>query len=578
MIDALRGLRPLLGSLVVVPLVALCFGSQWTSDERLEASLRLAPDGRASDEIPARAHARALLPKRVDLVSLELRGDPAVGYRVFAPRADGSLAEIWTALEGDVSSGRALRRSPPLRLPEPTEGFSIAARMQRFAAPMPALAVIVPRVSFPHVALIPLLWAIYLALRRASRTASAGPGACRALAFWGRGDLWLTAVLVYAMLFRLAAPGRAGVAAALAIVGGVAIARRAPAATAALVATAALFSVLAPRALTAVVIAQVSEQFDLTVDHRPKPNGDNINSDGLRFDGEADSVWDDDFAVLFLGDSFTFGTRLRDSDTYPQAFENAATQRGCRERVRAINFGWPSASPLLSLRLLRRIGHAYRADLVVYSLDVTDFHDDLRYERALRSAGEFEVDTTRVVQQLADRFAPWASAGLGDRSGLPALRRPGRPRPVGGEPELPTDRFFVTSAPLDETRPWIEAGVMKNLEAIRRFSAETLGSPTAVVLYPRAYQYSTSEAPESWERRAYDARGPFVREPFRYFEEVADDLRYPVIDLMSTFERSSEQPLFLVDDPHWNRRGARLAGEAVFDALVERGLLPCDAS
>jgi hypothetical protein len=325
------------------------------------------------------------------------------------------------------------------------------------------------------------------------------------------------------------------------------------------------------------VVAQVSEQFDLTVDHRPIPNGKNINSDGLRFEGESNSIWEEDFVVLFLGDSFTYGVRLRNSDTYPEKFEKSANAHSCEQRIHAINFGWPSASPLLGLRLLRRIGYAYKPDLIVYSLDMTDFLDDLRYERALRSAGEFEVDTSRVVQQLVDRLAPWLNDGVAGESGLRALRRAGRPRPIGEDLALPTDRFFATSAPLDETRHWIEAGVMKNLAEIERFSAKMFEVSTAVVIYPRSFQYPNSEAPNNWERRFYPTDSTFLREPFRYFHEAAAGLPYPVIDLMPTFEHSTAGPLFLDDDPHWNRAGARLAGTTLVPKLLELGLLPCKA-
>jgi hypothetical protein len=513
----------------------------------------------------------------LDVLSIELRADSSTGYRVLAERADGGLDEIWIALEQVGSTGVSVRRSPPLRLHEPSQALYVLARLQRESAPIPEISLIAPRLAVPHAVLIPALWLAFIALFWASRARPVDSSAERALAAWVRIDLPLATVLIYLVLFRLGPPGWVGIAAALSIAAGVALARRAPAATAALLVSAAVIATVLPRALTAIVVAKVSEQFDLTVDHRPKPNGQNINSDGLRFDGEAESLHAEDFVVLFLGDSFTFGTRLRDPHTYPKAVERLANTHSCSQRIQTVNFGWPSASPLLSLRLLRRIGFAYQPDLVVYSLDMTDFLDDLRYERALRNADEFEVDTTRVVQQLVDRFAPWLHADLASGSALRALLRPGRPHAVGGEPELPTDRFFVTNAPLDETRHWIEAGVMKNLTEIQHFSAETLEVPMALVLYPRSYQYPNDESPASWERHEYDPNGPFVREPFRYFHEVAPELPYPVIDLMTTFEEADEEPLFLVDDPHWNRAGARLAADAVVRELMKLDLLPCDA-
>ena len=53
---------------------------------------------------------------------------------------------------------------------------------------------------------------------------------------------------------------------------------------------------------------------------------------------------------------------------------------------------WVSSSPLLNLRLLRDVGHKYRPDLVVYSLDMTDFRDDLHYEHALEAGDELLED------------------------------------------------------------------------------------------------------------------------------------------------------------------------------------------
>ncbi|MBW2399128.1 MAG: hypothetical protein JRG80_07625, partial [Deltaproteobacteria bacterium] len=44
MIEAMRNIRPLLGSLVAVPIVVLFFGSQWSWDDRFELVLRSSDD------------------------------------------------------------------------------------------------------------------------------------------------------------------------------------------------------------------------------------------------------------------------------------------------------------------------------------------------------------------------------------------------------------------------------------------------------------------------------------------------------------------------------------------------------
>jgi hypothetical protein len=435
------------------------------------------------------------------------------------------------------------------------------------------------RLEVPHWVLPPLPWVVWCGLWLARRSPVSASAVERALEVWRRADLWVAAGAIYSILFRVTAPGVTGAMAASAILAGVFLLRRAPIVTASVIATVALCIAFVPKVLTAIVVERVSEQYDLTIDHRLKPNRKHINSDGIRFQGEAHDVKEEEFVILFLGDSFTFGTRLINRRTYPRAFQAFVSQRECTAPVRSVNFGWPSASPLLSLRLLRQIGYKYKPDLVVYSLDVTDFHDDLRYEQALRSAGDYEVDSSQLLRQFIDRKLPWLNVDLADVTGLSGLLRPRRPRNAdssGDELELPADRFFVTKYPLDETRAWIERGVMKNLAAIHDFATGTLEVPTVLVIYPRAYQYSDREAPKNWEARAYETLGPFVREPFRYFEEVTDRLPYPVVNLLPAFETSRTFPLYFEDDPHWNPNGARLAAETAARAIHGLGLVPCE--
>jgi hypothetical protein len=97
----------------------------------------------------------------------------------------------------------------------------------------------------------------------------------------------------------------------------------------------------------------------------------------------------------------------------------------------------------------------------------------------------------------------------------------------------------------------------------------------ALVIYPRAYQYSLRESPGNWEALQYEPLGPWVREPFRYFEENATRLPYPVMSTLPAFENSDQFPLFQEDDPHWNEAGARLMAETVARWAAGSGLIPC---
>jgi lysophospholipase L1-like esterase len=592
--NAARSIRTLMGSLFAAPLVAICFGSQWSWDERIEpAGLRLVADdvepvgpgapllwlADGTDlaqgvQLPPHHSARIALPRPLDRFEIELQADGEASFRIESAPADGPPVLLWTALGAEKAGALVTRRSPPLLLDNAARALLITPTVRRAPTAVSGLRLVTPRWSLRHALLVPLPWIVWGGLWWLRRR----PFAARAFAVWQRADPWLAVAWIYAMLFRLAVPGAAGAGALAAIAAGVWLVRRRPAIAAACAATAALAAAVIPAVLSALVTRMVAEQFDLSVDHRLKPDGANINSDGIRFRGEAEDLDRSDFVVLFLGDSFTFGTRLRRNETtYPGVFEALLNSRGCRTPVRAVNFGWPSASPLLASRLLRQIGAKYQPDLVIYSLDMTDFHDDLRYERALRSADEYELDTAQVLRRLVDQRLPWLNEHWAARGGLDGLLRPRRPRRIEAGPGIPDDPFFATSQPLDESRPWIEAGVMKNLRAIHEFAGASLGVPMLLVVYPRAYQYSDRESPANWERRAYRALGPFVREPFRYFEAAQGDLPYPVVSLLAAFENAETSPLFFSDDPHWNRDGAKLAGARVAEAIEELQLIPCEA-
>jgi hypothetical protein len=238
-----------------------------------------------------------------------------------------------------------------------------------------------PRAVFARRWLIAVVWGCWGLLALARSRPRLRPAADRALAGWARVDLLLAGVVVYLLLFRLPPVALASALVFAVLVGVIHVLRvgRAWVVVTTLSLLVGVF-VFLPWALNRIIIRQIAQIHHLTVDHRMVPNAERrINSDGVRFASEAEDLTDDDFVVLFLGDSFTYGTLLEYEESYPYRFEALARERPGLGNVRAVNCGWLSSSPLLNLRLLRDVGHKYRPDLVVYSLDMTDFHDDLHY-------------------------------------------------------------------------------------------------------------------------------------------------------------------------------------------------------
>lgn len=294
-------------------------------------------------------------------------------------------------------------------------------------------------------------------------------------------------------------------------------------------------------------------------DHRLRPldQGVGTNSDGLRYRFEAEEIPDAGFRVLFLGDSFVFGSGLGRENALPQRFERGLRQTLGTQQVHVVNAAWPSASPMLALRLLQDLGERYRPDLILYGFDMTDFRDDLMYRNLLEKRGIYRlIDIMPASLWLAGRVVREVPA---ERLYEMVFR-------------MPRDRFFAVNRPLIETRRNMMP-VWQKLVEIERFSRQQLHADFRLIVLPRNFQYSDRESPNSWERGDYENLGPWVKEPFRFFEEQAVEAPFEVHSLLPAFEETEVFPTCYVGDPHWTPAGTQVAADALVEIAIAGGWL-----
>jgi hypothetical protein len=277
------------------------------------------------------------------------------------------------------------------------------------------------------------------------------------------------------------------------------------------------------------------------------------NADGIRSTVDPASVRGEDLNVVVLGDSFAYGFKLPPELAPPQQLEAQARAALPGRKINVFNFGWPSSSPLLSLRLLRDIGSHYKPDVVILMVDLTDYHDEIKYRRMLARRGIWALSSyTPVILfrlALAAHPFPWLYES------------------VFG---VPQDRFFVMHEPLAESRALL-APMLESIDQLDTYARETLGAKFLVVQGVRAFQYSDRESPQNWERQRYLPLGPYVRAPFEFLESEMAKRGIPYLSLLPAFEASSEFPLYLADDPHWNQAGSGLAARAMFGFCQAHG-------
>lgn len=316
-----------------------------------------------------------------------------------------------------------------------------------------------------------------------------------------------------------------------------------------------------------IVRAMIGRSYAINVDHRMAPNSIAMqtNSDGVRCNEEAEAFSADDYNIIFCGDSFVYGLFIKNTDdVFPYVVEKLCRERNDLPRVHCVDFGWTSSSPLLSLRLLKDIGKKYKPDLVVLAVDMTDFHDDLRYHFGQQYVGvsavsflAYKLDMSYLTVNLTDRFR--------QKQWLDSIDV--------AESIIPDDRFFAMNQPLEASEP-LMLETENNLIDMGDYCENTLQCKFMAVMIPRACQYSDRESPDNWEADAYEINGPYVLEPFEWMKQLDERTSFPCRSILDAFRRSKEFPLYKEDDPHWNVAGHRVAARAFYDLLLKERFLP----
>ena len=542
---------------------------RWPDGVFWEKGLKIKPSERLVVDLP-------LSPGRA---IVQIQADANDIYIVEAMDSAGKVTELWRAPSLDKVWGLTTRKSGHVDIPPGTEKMRVRGKDGDSAYAVSWVAV--TRVfSFRLLHIAGGLWLLWVLL---TLLATMGPGArtrgvsTRLLAGWARADTALAMVLCFYNLFVASLiTVAAGLILLLLWLVAVLIKRSITLTAMAGLTCALLYFLVITPVVKTVVRARVERLQVLDLEHRLKPHGQpDINADGIRLMGESKDVREQDFNIIFLGDSFTYGWSLEYEDTFTSKLEEITRSSQCQRKVRALNFGWPGASPIVAQRLLRQVGKRYKPDLVVYNLDMTDFRDDLLYEDALeRNGWELEPDVPTLIWQAARYFMLAITDDRDKVDRLQSSLRQAAAPASSKRPYVPSERFFPLMYPLRETQARMEAGTMKYLEQIRAYSKETLGVPMAMIIFPRACQYSKREAPRNWEHDC-PVMGEYVLEPNRYLAQAKGKLGYPVFDLLPDFKSAKQFPLYLEDDPHWNPVGARQAARAAARYLMESKLIPC---
>lgn len=323
--------------------------------------------------------------------------------------------------------------------------------------------------------------------------------------------------------------------------------------------------------------------------------------------------------ILLLGDSFAEGLGCPYEETLGHLAEGALRAAG--RAVEVLNGGRSSYCPLLSLQRLKGFLEAgYRADRLVYLLDISDPQDAIDYAARpyLRAPDGEPVglrgwrytpgvlafynhsalfrSLDRLQSQVRGAIRHRGPAAAAAPAAAPLEVRADRPPLSAAELRaLPPSAYLALRANWMLHRPSLEgwAGealqvTLADLLRIRRLAAEH-GMPMTVVIYPWPQMVYTHDDPAyyeelrryfgSWyeEREMVQGRRPSPRVTV-YQQRVREACRahgIPLLDLIPAVQGVPRwHELYQAGDVHFNARGNRMAGERLARFLLEEDLAP----
>jgi hypothetical protein len=315
----------------------------------------------------------------------------------------------------------------------------------------------------------------------------------------------------------------------------------------------------------------VIPMYHLDVDHRPRPFIRGTNEDGLYTDLASADIAEDDFSIVFLGDSYTEGYKVARDRNFVETVGRRLRERYPDDSIKVVNFGWVSSSPILQFRLLQSIGEKYKPDLLVQVFDMGDFHNDLVARKMLREEhGLGHPLDISVFDAMLVRF----SMLLGVPNVLAWLKGnlAFSDSPDEAPSAIPQKRFFHMFQPLSKSEPYMELSWNTILRMHRWAARRNVGF--VLIVAPRYPQHDRNECPnDPWKYKMPES-DEYVLEAFEFFAQKAETVEFPVHSLLEPFRHASVFPLCFENDPHWNDNGHRVAADAITRFLIEDGVLP----
>jgi len=318
-----------------------------------------------------------------------------------------------------------------------------------------------------------------------------------------------------------------------------------------------------------------------TVHHALRPGYSNpaihINSFGLRSPEVAVPKPAGTVRILLLGDSFTFGMRVGDEETFGRRLE--ARLRGAygAAPVEVVSAGVVSYCPLLEYLQYRHHLHVLEPDLVVLNFDMSDVQDHMAYSRdavlgsdgvplfvtepSLRRQAPSAMPKLLLFEWLGRRIQGAQGRVESTLKGIPFVRDQDRYLwALDGGPEWDAEARNAMAPILDLSR-----------------LLERDGIPLLLATYPQPWQVSADATPMPPIRDQYGVGRNTVHlndRPFGKLASFASSHHIPFVNATSAFRQdAAPASLFLGYDFHFTPRGHQVYADVLGQFITEHSMI-----
>ena len=318
-----------------------------------------------------------------------------------------------------------------------------------------------------------------------------------------------------------------------------------------------------------------------TVHHALRPGYSSpaihLNSFGLRSPEVAVPKPAGRIRILLLGDSFTFGLRVKDEETFSRRLEEWLRGKYGTAPLEVVNAGVLSYCPLLEYLQYRHELHVLEPDLVVLNFDMSDVQDHMAYSRdavlgsdgvplfvtepSLRSQAPSAMPKLLMFEWLGRRIRGARGRVESTLQGVPFVRDQDRYLwALDGGPEWDAEARSAMA-------PILDLATLLDHDGI----------PLLLATYPQPWQVSADATPIPPIRDQYGVGRNTVHlndRPFKKLETFASEHQIPFVNAASAFRQASAPAtLFLANDFHFTPRGNQLYADVLGRFITEQSLI-----